>query len=164
MDLAATLTPALISASVALIVAVVTAQLTATRSHDERVWIRKAAAYSAIFEALGEMAEVHDFWLNTIYLHRETTPEVDAERAATYRLAKAKLMRAVNAETWLLPQPVSEEIAALRKVLETSYDSWFDDIDSGAAALAKTAARLSAFARSDMARGVRRTSKPDPRP
>lgn len=157
MGLITALITALISASVALVVAVITAHTTAARGYDERVWTRKAAAYSAIFEALGELADVHDAWLNALYLHRDTSPEIDEQRGATYRLAKAKLVRAVHAEIWLLPQPVFEEIAALRKVLEASYESWFDDVDAGAAAVAKTMARLSALARMDMARGVLRT-------
>src|SRR5687767_810871 len=116
MGLIAALISALISASVALVVAVLTAQMTAARGHDDRVWARKAAAYSAIFEALGELADVHDAWLNALYLQRETSAEVDEQRGATYRLAKAKLVRAVHAEIWLLPEPVFQEIAALRKV------------------------------------------------
>lgn len=159
MDLAATLAPALISASVALVVTVATAHLTTVRGHEERVWTRKAVAYSAIFEALGELAAVHDAWLRTIYLHRETTPEIDEERGSAYRLAKAKLLRVVNAEVWLLPQPVFEEVAALKKILEDSYDNWHDDIDAGAAAVARTSTSLSAFAREDMARGAPRARR-----
>ncbi len=153
--LGAKMATALISALVALVVVLITGSLTAARAHDDRVWARKAAAYAAMFEAMGEMSDVFRLWwrdYETAAFPDPSPQQVD-ERQKAYAQAKKLLFTTVKREVWILPPAVTNEIDVLDVILTQRYDSSAEWLATTSEALRLATLRLSDFARSDMHRG-----------
>jgi hypothetical protein len=146
------LAPALISASVALIVVVLSGQIAAARAHDDRVWTRKAAAYSTIIAALGDLEDAFDWWFDVNYDLRRPSQSQEAAQRKIYQEAKRQLLRAMNGEAWLLPVEVVTLVRELRTALNKRYKTWSEELDECSAATVRTMTGLEAIARNDMGR------------
>lgn len=141
----------LLGAIVALGAVWLASRLAVGRTRAERVWDRKAEAYSVIFEALYEMEEWFDDNLDDEMLRRDVDQSVQARRNASYRSAQDRLFRTVAKEEWVLPVDVTERFRTLWSTLHAHYESWFEDLDAGSAAVHKTKKWLVEFARKDLA-------------
>lgn len=161
---------AVISATVALAVAIFTNSAAARRSHDDRIWLRKAAAYSAILDALYQMDEVLSVWWNEYIEGKDDpSPEVAEERRQTFVAARRQLYSTVQREVWSLPVEVWGILERLREALDAGYESYFHALDSRSAAAERALRTISETARRDMARPdwlerLRTSGRPSPGP
>jgi hypothetical protein len=79
------------------------AQLAFNRFSREKVWERKAAAYTAIFEAMHTMSRWYEKHLEAAMLSRTLdVPTTDRLHAETNK-AKDELALRLASETWLIP-------------------------------------------------------------
>ncbi|WP_293462742.1 hypothetical protein [Phenylobacterium sp.] len=144
---------AIIGASAALVVAALTAAFNADRSHEERIWTRKAQAYSTILGALAELDRLFGAWFYDVVRHRPDDEERSTELRAAYQAAVAQLRRTTGSELWLLPLKVSQELSSLIEDLEEKeHDSWFEEIEAGIGAVANAKLSISAIARWELER------------
>jgi hypothetical protein len=129
------LSPFLQSLLTAAITAPIAAWLTARfalhRFYREKVWERKTAAYTAIFDALHDMRRWFMEHMRA-YEHEGEIAEADARKLAEdYREAQARLRRRLDSEMWLLPQGCLDRLKLLEKDLEDDQPNWFEHLDSG---------------------------------
>lgn len=122
---------AIIVAPIATLTAVwLTSHFAWRRTQSEKVWDRKAEAYSAILQALNEMEASLDAWMSDETLRRETSDEVSEERRTRYQQARGRMQSVVGRELWLLSPALKEYIDEVNKALSARYDSWFEDLDA----------------------------------
>lgn len=101
---------ALVTAGASFLGAWLAARFALKRFYQEKVWERKTAAYTAIFEALHEMQNRYDaFW--EAAMHSAELPEDEqAKLDAASENAYADLRRRLDSEIWLIPQACRERI------------------------------------------------------
>jgi hypothetical protein len=121
----------LTAAITAPLAAWLTARFALHRFYRERVWERKAAAYTAIFEALHDMRQWFDEHM-TAGMRGYDIPEAEQSRLGeSYREAKARLELRLDAERWLLPQACFDRLKDMTRDLEKHRESWFENLDEG---------------------------------
>lgn len=122
---------AIVVAPLAALLAVwLTNHFTWKRTHSEKIWDRKADAYSAVLQALNEMEATLDAWMTDEMLRRETSDEVGEERRLRFNVARAQLESVIGRELWLLDPALKAHTEKLREVLSARYESWFEDLDA----------------------------------
>lgn len=126
------------------------AWLTDNRSLKERAWAQKAQAYSDTFEALHIMQRFFDAAAEDELVRRDRPADVTAQRAAEYREARQKMLRAVARQSWLLPEAVSARVARMETVFDAAYASYFEDLDASSHECQQAAKDLRELARRDM--------------
>ena len=141
-----------ISAFVAVLAVWLTSRLASIRAHDDRVWDRKAGAYSAIFEALFDMELFFDKHLNDYMNGLDVSPDENTERHRAYASARHRLGQVMAREVWLLSDAVKAEKDELSSKLERRYENWFEDIDSGCAAVIAARKAITRLASADLRR------------
>lgn len=124
-----------LSAFIALLVVWLTSRLASIRAHDDRVWDRKAGAYAAIFEALYDMDLFFGKQLQDYYRNRDIPEDESNERYRHYQAARQRLGQVIAREVWILSPAVLAETNELNRSFAVRADNWFDDMDSGAAAV-----------------------------
>jgi hypothetical protein len=121
----------LTAAITAPIAAWLTAQFALHRFYREKVWERKTAAYTAIFDALHDMRLWFVEHMNA-YTNEAEMAEVDGRKLGeAYRDAKARLRRRLDTEMWLLPKECLERLKQLEEDLAVDQGGWFNHIDDG---------------------------------
>ncbi len=140
------------SAIVAFGVAFLASWLARDRAHRERLWDRKAQAFSIILEALYDFANWFDGNLEDAARHRDTNEKVEQQRIDAYGVAKDRLYRTLSKEAWLLPATVQERIEVLEKALNERHQDWLEMLDSGSRTVAKAQADLVAIAKRELGR------------
>lgn len=123
------------------------ARFALSRFYRERIWERRATAYTAIFEALHDIEE----WLKQMILLVSKDEETREFNYATFSDAQASLARRAAAETWLLSDD-------FRSAVERYTDKRFGDGAEAAKDLLiqmavnvrSAVAELRAIARSDL--------------
>lgn len=143
----------LTSAIVALLVVWLSSFFTYKNSLKNRVWERKAEAYSSIFEALYEM----EFWFSTNLrndmLRIDVTDEVREKRNEDYRNAAKQLRSGISREVWLLNEKVKKRTDQLDEALNVHHDTWSEHLDVGSYEISKTIEDLTKLAAEDMKSG-----------
>lgn len=141
-----------ISAFVAVLAVWLTSRLASIRGHDDRVWDRKAGAYSAIFEALFDMEMFFDKHLEDHMRGRDVSADESKERYQAYAAARHRLGQVLAREVWLLSDAVKVEKDKLSTELEKRYEGWFEDMDSGCAAVIAARKAIAKLASDDLRR------------
>lgn len=115
-----------------LLTACITAPLTAwltyqfavRRFYSEKIWERKAAAYTAIFDALHDLRKWFGEHQDALEEDRQIPKDEQTKLAADSREAKARLARELDRENWLLPPACDERLARMRRELDYSTTDW----------------------------------------
>jgi hypothetical protein len=128
------------------------AQFALRRFYREKVWERKTAAYTAIFEALHQMGRWFDEHISEIALDRELPKERAAELFRESRAAEALLDRRLASETWLIPDPIRGRIADGLIDLRRAYNfsDWSDHLIHGTRAIRSLTDDLRRSVRDDL--------------
>jgi hypothetical protein len=151
-DLSAFL-PAIITAIASFLGAWIAAKLALGRFYREKIWERKVAAYTAIFEALHDIHRWYDTHLESEMTHRELKDDYISELSESYNKAKVNLHRRLDAEIWIIPDSCQDRLRKMFKVLDKRYDSWFEDLDGGAWELSMTIKDLRDLVQQDLGLG-----------
>jgi hypothetical protein len=128
----------------------ITAQFALGRFRKEKVWERKTAAYTVIFDALYEMTTVNEEHYDAEITKRDVLQERVEELHVIYRKAQETLLRRLASEAWLIPEACAERIAVLMKELRSQRESWFEELDADGAALARATRDLRELVRNDL--------------
>ncbi|MXP28875.1 hypothetical protein GRI58_08575 [Porphyrobacter algicida] len=120
------------------------------RTQSEKVWDRKADAYSTILQALNEMEASLDAWMSDEALRREPSDESSEERGVRYRQARARMQSVVGRELWLLNPAIKGYADELNKALSARYDSWFEDLDASLFAVRNTIKSVTLLAQEEL--------------
>ncbi len=139
----------------AFIVAVLAAWLTSffalNRSRREKVWDRKAAAYTAIFEALFNMGSWFDRHMDALERDHEIPSEMQTTMSQEYQVAKTSLQRRLVGESWLLPEQSRFLLDNLVSDLTMSdLTDWFQVLDHGQLLIAECSGELRTLVRRDL--------------
>ena len=141
----------LTSAIIASLAAWLAAHLALRRFYSEKVWERKTAAYSSIFDALHDMRRWFDEQLRAAGAQQEIPDELEDKLLGDYRAADASLARQLDRERWLLPSKCSERLAQMRRDLakDTGID-WIAYLENGRRAINSASEDMIALARDDL--------------
>jgi hypothetical protein len=88
------------------------------RFYKEKVWERKTAAYTAIFEALHDMSTWFEEHFNAMVSHREVPEERQSELTVAYQVATKTFQRRLAAETWLIPDEIRKRLDDMEYALD----------------------------------------------
>jgi hypothetical protein len=91
------------------------AQLALRHYFTQRVWDRRADAYTAIFEALEAMADVCRADVAELVRGADATDDVQQERLNSYRAAFGELKAVLGRETWIISDRVRERLEEYRR-------------------------------------------------
>jgi len=127
-----------------------TAQFALGRFRKEKMWERKTAAYTSMFEALHDMRVWFDRHWDAEVERRDISEEESRRLAAEYRSARDALLRRIASESWLLPDACIERINHLNATLAERHETFFDEVDSGSAALTSAVTDLKTIVRDDL--------------
>jgi hypothetical protein len=94
------------------------AQFALKRFYKEKVWERKTAAYTAIFEAVHDMSTWFDQHFNAMIQSRDIPEERQSELATAYQAAKKTFERRLTAETWLIPDEIRKRLDDMQYALD----------------------------------------------
>ncbi|MHC2672601.1 hypothetical protein ACVI1J_004764 [Bradyrhizobium diazoefficiens] len=114
------------------------ARFALNRFYREKVWERKAAAYTAIFEALHFIDNWYGKHFDAYITQRDMTDDETAKLRTASVDAEAELERRLASETWLIPDKCRLRLAKLTTDLKKREEDWFTYLDAGQATL-KTA-------------------------
>lgn len=142
---------AVVSMFVAWLAATLAARTTLQRFYKERMWERKATAYTTILEALYLSQEWYGKHFDAA-ITRQTLTEEFAQRLSTQSAeGRAAMMRSVEGQTWLLSPAVTEAITKMDAELDAEYQGWEDMLDRGWASVRDARSTITALARRDLA-------------
>jgi hypothetical protein len=105
-----TLLAPIVTAVASFLGAWLAARFALARFYREKVWERKTAAYTAIFDALHDMERWFAEQNGALSDGRELSQERIDALSAAYRVAKANLQRRLASETWLIPEEIRRRI------------------------------------------------------
>lgn len=140
-----------ITISVAFLAAHLAAHTTLKRFYKERMWERKANAYTTILEALHLSQEWYGKHFDAAITRRELTEEYAKRLTEQSATARAQMMRAIEGQTWLLSPEVNVIIEKMDGKLDSQYTSWEEDLDHGWAAVRDAREAITKLARVDLA-------------
>lgn len=154
---------AIISGAVAWLTATLTARLTLQRFYKERMWERKATAYTTILEALYLNQEWYSEHFDAAITHQELTQEHKEKLTRASSEARSLMMRSVEGQTWLLSPEVGQIIANMEKALDQSdynppYGSWEMMLDNNWGVVRNARDQITALARRDLSIAEKRSS------
>jgi hypothetical protein len=121
------------------------AQLAFSRFAREKIWERKAAAYTAIFEALHYIGRWYEKHYEAMLIRKDIEDEKKAQIRAEANKAEEELERRLGCETWLIPPECRARLEKMTLDLKNSgfknnknndYDGFLDE----GAFIVKTAA------------------------
>jgi len=124
------LLPYAITALASFLGAWVAARLALSRFYREKVWERKAAAYTAIFEALHFIEQWYSKHQDAYFEQREISDEESQALTKASRDAEAELARRLAAETWLIPNNCRLHLNKLTLELQSREQDWFQYLDT----------------------------------
>lgn len=126
--------------------------LASRRTHDDRIWQRKAEAYGKILEALNIMMWSYEADLSDLETYRERDPADIKKSNDDCALAKRQLFSTVAREVWLLPISVKAETDRLVNALDDHHEIYYDHVDSCAFEIRRSVRRVEAIATADLKR------------
>jgi hypothetical protein len=125
---------ALIAAAASFVGAWIAARLAFARFSREKVWERKAAAYTAIFEALHYIGRWHEKHYEAALIKEEINEEKRKKLQAEANTAEDELERRLASETWLIPPECRARLEKMITDLKnsafkhrSSWDEYLDD-------------------------------------
>jgi hypothetical protein len=141
----------LLSIGGSFIGALLAAQLAFNRFSREKVWERKAAAYTAIFEAMHTIRKWYEKHLEAAMLSRELdVPTVDRLHAEM-KEAREQLALRLASETWLIPAHCRDRLNKMVNDLSSSHpESWEEYLDEGCSIIATATDDLRTAVESDL--------------
>lgn len=142
---------ALVSMFVAWLAATLAARTTLQRFYKERMWERKATAYTTILEALYISQDWYSRHLDAEYEGKTLTEEKAKEMTRQSVEARTTMMRAVEGQTWLLSPQVKEAITTMDKALDQDFHIWSEMLDESWGAVRDAREAITALARRDLA-------------
>jgi hypothetical protein len=106
------------------------ARFALSRFYREKVWERKAAAYTAIFEALHFIEQWFSEHQDAYFEQREISEEETKRLSKASNDAEAELARRLASETWLIPNKSRLLLNRLTQDLKTREQDWFQYLDT----------------------------------
>lgn len=142
----------LLTAGASFVGAWLAAQFALRRFYREKVWERKTAAYTAIFEALYQMGRWFEEHIGELAMDRELPQERRTELFKQSRVAEAQLGTRLASETWLIPDPIRVRIEDGLIDLRRAYNfsDWGDHLIHGTRAVQSLTDDLRAAVRDDL--------------
>jgi len=134
----------------AWLAAFLTMRLTLKRFYRERIWERKAAAYTVVFEGLHDMSQFHSEHFDAAIEQRDLSAERTVELQTRYRTAQDDVKRKIAGETWLLDEGVAEVIKVLWRNLEKRHSNWQEHLDESYGYVADAQREIRNIARADL--------------
>jgi hypothetical protein len=108
---------ALLSAAAAFIGSWLAARFALDRFYHERIWERRAAAYTAIFDALHDQQNWYAA-ADAMMDGRKQSAEEKAKVSADADAAEAAMMRRIDSEIWLVSDQFLDRLAKLLQELK----------------------------------------------
>jgi hypothetical protein len=132
---------ALIAAVASFVGAWIAALLAFARFSREKIWERKAAAYTAIFEALHYIGRWYEKHYEASLIKKEIDEEKTKQLKAEANKAEDELERRLGSETWLIPPLGRARLEKMTLDLKNSaYKStMWDEFLEGGCFIIKTA-------------------------
>jgi hypothetical protein len=117
---------ALLSAAAAFIGSWLAAYFALNRFYHERIWERRAAAYTAVFEAIYDQTKWHSTHIDATMEGRKIPNDEAAKLSADAIAALRAMARRVDAETWLVSDKFRERVQDLVHSLSKERDDTND--------------------------------------
>ena len=121
-----------------------------SRFYQEKLWERRVAAYTTIFEALYDMSVWFDTHYDAEIMQREIPKDQQDALYVEYKKARTTLARQLAAEVWLIPDECKARIEEIFKVLDTRRDTWFEELDYGSFEIGAATKDLTRMVRLDL--------------
>jgi hypothetical protein len=123
--------PYILTSAASFLGAWIAAHFALSRFYQEKIWERKAAAYTAIFEALHFIDNWYSKHLDAYFSQRELTKEQTDKLRVAANDAEAELERRLASETWLIPNNCRLRLTKLTTDLKPRDLDWFQYLESG---------------------------------
>jgi hypothetical protein len=143
----------LLPAAASFVGAWLAARFALHRFSQEKIWERKLAAYTVIFEAIHDM----DRWFTVqrtlaIMKGASLPPEEEQKLKNAYDEAESLLRRRLAAETWLIPETIASRIERGLQELSGAgeIDDWLHYMHEGVRVMSTLMTDLRAAVRADM--------------
>lgn len=127
-----------------------TAHFSLRRFYSEKVWERKVAAYSTIFEALHDMEQCYERHYKSAGSRDELPDDVSDKLWDKYTESKEKLLQRVSAEAWIVAPDVRVVIAKLFEDLAFRHKYWIEMLDEGLWSIKETRRKLEGVVQKDL--------------
>lgn len=135
---------------VAVLSAWLTTRLSLSRFYSEKVWDRRAAAYTVMFDALHDMRRWFDAHLEARGRGGDVSDEQSGKLREAYQTAKAKLVKQLGSETWLISDACQERIIKMEQDLDIQSTDFQVVLDDGWIAIHSAIIDLRKMARSEL--------------
>jgi hypothetical protein len=142
---------ALLSAAAAFVGAWFAAHFALRRFYRERIWERRAASYTAIFDAIHDLRNWFDKQAASEVHGVEMTDANRETLSAAYRAAGSALRRRADSETWLISDAFRSRLEVLEQDLAVRHTDWIDHIEGNLTALDGALNDLRTLARAELA-------------
>jgi hypothetical protein len=141
---------ALLSAIAAFIGSWLAARFALDRFYHERIWERRAAAYTAVFDALHDQAKWYSAHLQASMHGREISDDEASKLSAESMAAKSALKRRIFSETWLVSDEFLRRIAKMVDDLGERQGDWPSHLEAGENAVESAIEDLRNIARREL--------------
>ena len=141
-----------ITAAIAVFAVWLTSRLSIQRTHDDRIWIRKADAYSAILQSIKVMQSCYIDWEAEATGQKEFSLDIEKEQIARNAVARQQLFSTIAASPWLLSEEVEQRCNKMISVLNVKCESWFEHVMDCAHELSKAHKDVIAIAKTELGR------------
>ncbi|WP_159010041.1 hypothetical protein [Bradyrhizobium sp. S69] len=142
--------PYIPTATASFLGAGVAAWFALNRFYREKIWERKAAAYTAIFEALHFIDNWYSKHYDAYLTRRELSKEETDKLRAAANDAEAELERRLASETWLIPNNCRLRLKKLTTGLKEREEDWFEYLEAGQAKLQTATDELREMVHADL--------------
>ncbi|MBU2030039.1 MAG: hypothetical protein KKG69_05700 [Alphaproteobacteria bacterium] len=142
---------AVVSMFVAWLAATFAAKTTLKRFYKERIWERKATAYTTILEALYLWLDFYGTHFEAAIERRNLKDERIAELIKQKAEARSAMMRSIEGLTWLFGSEVNDAIAKMDHALRQQKSSFEEEMDDAWGAVREAKVTITALARKDLA-------------
>jgi hypothetical protein len=141
---------ALLSAIAAFIGSWLAARFALDRFYHERIWERRAAAYTAVFDALHDQVKWYSTHLHASKGGREISDDEASKLSAESMAAQSALKRRIDSETWLVSDEFLLRIAKMVEDLGKRQKDWPTHLEVGESALESAIEDLRDIARREL--------------
>lgn len=162
IPLASAVTTGAAAATAAVFAAWYTSRQASERSMRERIWDRKAAAYSEIFGALSVMLRWAEDEMLDVQVDGAPLDALRDERVARFREARDRVDQVAAQNIWLLSEASRDALIIMDRELNApsgSFD-WLVELAKANSALAKAITKLTHIAREEMRPAAGKRSGP----
>jgi hypothetical protein len=149
-DIPLALLIALLSAIASFFGAWLAAHFALRHFYKERIWERKVAAYSAIFEALHIIERWYDQHFDAYVEQRDLSSETTTKLKKDANEAEEALERRLASETWLIPEECRLHLNSLTAKLKNRPVDWFTYLDDALGVLTKGTDHLRTLVQKDL--------------